>query len=172
MNELLIITLVSVFLMKFADCAMGTLKTVYLVKNKFFISSIFNSVSAALFIYVADSMSNAPVNQKFFIAVTVFLANLIGGYIPPKIINLFETDRLFIFYITPDSWEGGIELADLLRGFDIPINTNVAYDKQINKVLYIKAYAETKQQSKMISDILLDEQEKGHKIKWHIIDAV
>ena len=50
--------LITVFLMKFADCALGTLKTVFLVKDRFFVSSIFNSLSAALFIFVADAMAN------------------------------------------------------------------------------------------------------------------
>lgn len=64
--------------MKFADCSLGVLKTVFLVKNKFFVSLVLNSLSAALFIFVADTMANAPAEAKISIAAAVFLANLTG----------------------------------------------------------------------------------------------
>lgn len=152
--------------MKFSDCALSTLKTVFLVKNQFFISSILNSLSAALFIFVADTMANAPSDQKLWIAGVVFLANLTGGYLPPKLVKRMESDKLFVYVITPQSFEEGKDLADDLRAHNIPVSTTVVYDKYMNKTLDIKAYAQGKEESRIISRHLDD------TMKWHVIEAL
>ena len=155
-----------VFILKFLDCSLGTAKTVFLVKNQFFISSMLNSISAALFIFVADAMANAPSEQKLWIALVVFLANLTGGYLPPKLIDRFEADKLFVYVVTSDSFEHGQSFADLLRIHNIPVSTNVTYNDQLNKVLTVKAYAQSKHESKIISQFL------DNKMKWHIVEAI
>ena len=152
--------------MKFADCSLGVLKTVFLVKNKFFISSILNSLSAALFIFVADTMANAPSEAKMSIAAVVFLANLAGGYFPPMLVDRLEKDRLFVYMITAPSMEDGTELADDLRRHNIPVSTSVVYGKEVEKTLAIKAYAVSREESRIISRHLSDE------YKWHIVEAV
>lgn len=161
-----IATLISVFTMKFADCSLGVLKTVFLVKNKFFISSVLNSMSAALFIFVADAMANAPSEAKMSIAAVVFLANLAGGYFPPKLVDKMEKDRLFIYAITAPTFKDGAELADDLRRHNIPVSTTVVYGKEIEKTLAINAYAVTRDESRIISRHLTDE------YKWHIMEAI
>ena len=159
-------TFLAVYLMKFSDCALSTLKTVFLVKNQFFISSILNSLSAALFIFVADTMANAPSDQKLWIAGIVFLANLTGGYLPPKLVKRMETDKLFVYVITPQSFEEGKDLADDLRAHNIPVSTTVVYGKYMNKTLDIKAYAQGKEESRIISRHLDD------TMKWHVIETI
>ena len=159
-------TFLAVYLMKFSDCALSTLKTVFLVKNQFFISSILNSLSAALFIFVADTMANAPSDQKLWIAGIVFLANLTGGYLPPKLVKRMESDKLFVYVITPQSFEEGKDLADDLRAHNIPVSTTVVYDKYMNKTLDIKAYAQGKEESRIISRHLDD------TMKWHVLEAL
>ncbi len=152
--------------MKFMDCALSTAKTVFLVKNKYFISSVMNSLAAALFIFVADKMANATDDLKIYIAAVVFLANLIGGYMPPKLISRLEKDRLFIYNITSDTLENGKMLADKLRELNIPVSTATAYDKKMNKVLICNAYAVTREQSKLIDSQLTGE------FKYNIIQAM
>jgi hypothetical protein len=159
--------------MKFSDCALGTLKTLFLIKDKFFMSSVFNSLAAILFIFVADAMANAPVDQKAAIAIIVFLANLTGGYLPPKILDKLDADKLFIYVITSNDFENGKELADTLRSFNIPVSTTVDYiatpaenDTQVcKKVLTCKAYATTKLESKVINSCLTED------FKYHIYEG-
>ncbi len=162
----MIITLLSVFAMKFLDCALGVLKTVFLVKNKFFISSVLNSLSAALFIFVADAMANAPAEAKMSIAAVVFFANLAGGYFPPKLVDRLEKDRLFVYMITAPSFEEGTELADDLRHHNIALSTSVVYGKEVEKTLAIRAHAVTRSESRIISRHLTDD------YKWHIVEAM
>lgn len=152
--------------MKFMDCALGTLKTVFLVKDKFFMSSIFNSLSAALFIFVADAMANAPQGDKMMIAAVVFLANLAGGYLPPKLLNRMQADRLFVYVVTSPTFREGTKFADDLRRHNIPVSTTITYDKELRKVLTCKAYAISRDESRIITSHLTDE------FKWHIMEAM
>lgn len=156
-----------VFIIKFLDCALGSLKTVFLVKNKFFISSTCNSLAAVLFIFVADIMANAPIESKFWIAMAVFLANLTGGYIPPKIVKMLEQDKLFLYVITPTDIISGQKLADILKESGIAVTTDIAYDKYVNKVLKVTAYSTSKQESEIINMYL-----EKNNYKYHIIEAI
>jgi len=160
-------TLLIVFLMKFTDCALSTAKTVFLVKNKYFVSSIMNSLAAALFIFVADMMANSESDMKIWIAAVVFLANLLGGYIPPRLIDKVEKDRLFIFQITSSTFENGTEMADRLRELNMPVSTNTGYDKYMNKILICNAYASTRKESKIISSVI-----SNYDCKWHVVQAI
>ena len=160
------ITILTVFLMKFADCSLGTMKTVFLCKEKYFISAILNSVSAALFIFVADAMANSPSDMKMFIALDVFLANLLGGYFPPKLLDKVEADQLFVYVVTSDTLENGKAFADQLRELNIAVATTIVYNSKLNKVLTCKCYSNTKNESKMIENNIPD------TFKHHIIQAI
>lgn len=156
----------TVFLMKFADCSLSTLKTVFLVKNKFFISSIMNSLSAALFIFVADAMANSQPDQKMLIAACVFFANLTGGYIPPKFIDKMEQDRLFVYVVTSPTFDSGTIFADKIRELNIPVSTTISYDKKLNKVLTCKIYSSNRKESKIVESYLTND------YKYHVIEAL
>ena len=160
---------ISVFIMKFLDCSLSTLKNVFLYKNKFFISSILNSASAALFIFVADAMANAPSDQKFIIAGIVFLANLTGGYFPPKVLECLEPDKLYIFVITSKTFEIGTKLADTLRELNIPVSTMISYNgKKVDKSLTCSAFCMTKKDSKIVIHIL---KSFNNDVKFHILQT-
>ena len=143
-------TILSVFLLKFSDCALGTLKTVTLYKGRYVASSVCSSLSAMLFIFVADMMANAQGDDKWAIALVVFLANLVGSYIPPRLLDHFEADKLIIFVITCHSLEHGKSVADRLRELNVPVATSVVYDKRRSKTLMIHAYSRTKDDSRLI----------------------
>jgi len=151
------------FLLKFFDCALSTIKNVFLVKEKYFLSSVCNSISAMLFIFVADIMANSATEDKWIIALIVFVANFTGSYFPPKFLNRIEADRMFIFNVTADTLENGMIYADKLKELNIPVSTSVVYDSNTNKTLRITAYSENKQQSSIITHYLKDE------FKYHII---
>lgn len=155
----------SVFLMKFMDCSLSTLKTVFLCKNKFFISSILNSLAAALFIFVADAMANAPSDQKIFIAIVVFLANLTGGYFPPKLLDKAQADKLFVYVITSKTFEKGTNLADQFRELNLPVATTIAYNSDLEKVIVCKVYCNTRKESKIVDTLLTSD------YKYHIIET-
>lgn len=159
-------TLFYVFILKLCDCSLSVMKTVFLMKNKFLVSSCLYSLSAALFVFVADTMANSPVELKGWIAFVIFFANFVGSYFPPRIIKRLEKDRLFVFMVTSPTFDEGVQLADRLRAYGLPVSTSIAYGDDVEKTLLIKAYAESRQDSKMISSCL------DERFKWHIVEAV
>lgn len=159
-------TLLYVFILKVMDCSLGTLKTVFLVKDRFFISSLLNSLSAALFIFVADAMANAPSEQKLLIAAVIFLANVIGGYVPPKMIEKMSTDRLFVYVITSQTFDEGKHLADTIREKGVAVSTSVSYNDKLEKVLVCNAYAKNRHDSRQIESVL------SPGDKFHIVQAI
>ena len=160
---------ITVFLMKLADCALSTMKTVFLCKNRFFISSVLNSIAAVLFILVADSMSATPEDKKIFISFVIFLANFIGSYFPPKLMEKFESDKLFIYMISAKDFERGKIFSDKLRDLNIPVSTTVIYNQETEKSLSCHAYCSTRNESKIVDNVL---KEFSEDVKYHIVDAM
>ena len=155
--------IITTFLLKFLDCSLSTIKNVFLIKEKYFISAICNSLASVLFIFVADLMANSNSTDKVFIALAIFFANLTGSYFPPKILDRMESDRLFIFTITAPSLNEGIDFADRLKKFNIPLSTSVIYNNKTEKTLSIQAYSRTKEHSSIIASNLTEE------YKYHIL---
>ena len=156
--------MLTTFLLKFFDCALGTIKNVFLIKEKYLISSICNSLSAMLFIFVADIMANSDSSDKMTIALIVFLANLTGSYFPPKFLDKIEPAHMFIYVVTAKNIEFGKLLADTLKQLNIPVSTNVVYDEYTNKTLCVKVYSQSKEQSNIITRML-----DKNKFKFHVV---
>jgi len=165
-------TFAVVFILKFLDCALSTLKTVLLYKEKYLYSSICNSASALFFIFVADMMANSVGNDKFVIAIMVFLANFIGSYIPPKIMDSLESEQLYVYNVTCDTFDNGIIFADTLRELNVPISTETVYDTSLNKTLFCRVYAKNKMESKIIKENILLNKAKGNNFKYHIVTGM
>ncbi len=123
-------------------------------------------MSAALFVFVADKMANSPAEMKGWIAGAIFLANFVGSYFPPQIVKRFDKEKLYMFTITSETMADGIELADRLRAYDLPVSTSIVYADDVVKTLLIKAYAENRRDSKVISSHL------DERFKWHVVEAV
>jgi Na+/melibiose symporter-like transporter len=155
------------FFLKFFDCALSTIKNVFLIKEKYLLSSICNSLSAMLFIFVADIMANTASEDKWIIALIVFFANLTGSYFPPKFLDKIESDRLFIYIMTADCLENGFALADTLRELNIPVATTIVYNDKLQKTLSVTAYAKTKEQSNIIV-YHVNKKYEGH-FKYHVV---
>ena len=143
--------ILTAFLLKFIDCALSTIKNVFLIKERYLLSSVCNSLAAVMFIFVADVMANTATEDKWLIAIAIFIANLTGSYLPPKLLNKLESNHLHIYSVTSDTLDNGIKFADELRQCNVPISTNIAFNNRKEQVLYIQAYSRNKTQSSLIS---------------------
>ena len=121
-----------------------------------------------MFIFVADAMSNAPTEQKGLIAIAIFVANLTGGYFPPKILDRFEKDRLFCYVITCTDLEQGKFMADKLRELNIPVSTTISYGDNVEKQLTCNVYCNTRKESKIVDSFIKD----NDNYKYHIVQAL
>ena len=143
--------IIMVFMLKLIDNALATVKTIYIQKEKYLISAIFNALSTFFYLVAIVQVSKSS-NLSGIIAMC--LATFIGTYLPGIIIKKSEGDKLFIFDITSDNLELGRAFADNVRTLGIPIKTYSTYNNNMEKILTCKIYCATKEDSQKILDIM------------------
>jgi hypothetical protein len=136
-----------VFFYKLIDCVFNTLKTVFLYKNEYFLSSACGTMST---IFYLVAIVQIAVSNNIYTFISIGLATFLGSYLPPLLIEKFEKDKLYIYEVTSDNLENGKNFADEIRELNIPIMTTKTYDKSMNKVLFCKIYSSSKTTSKII----------------------
>lgn len=143
-----VIKIVTLFFSKVLDNALGTAKTILIQKNKCFLAGIALAVSN--FIYFKLTKDIVATDGDFALYVVAF-ASAVGCWLAIGFDNRFSKDKTYINVIMSDDIEEMKKFRDFLAEHKI---TNVAADTYAKdwsrKTLTISAYAETKQQSKLI----------------------
>lgn len=142
------------FICKMIDNALGTLKTLFLQKGNYFASSLFNAGST--FFYMVAIVNSIRDNSLWSIF-AMCLATFLGSYLPARIVDKMEEDKLYIYDITSNSFDEGKELADMIRELNIPVKTSITYNSDLDKVLEIKVFCSTKNESLIVKEIIKDE---------------
>lgn len=153
MNSMLI-----TFLCKIADNALSTLKSIYLQKGRYLLSSMFNAIGT--FFYMV-AIVNAVKDNSLNSIISMCIATFLGSYLPAKLVEKMERDKLYVYDITSSSFEEGLELIDELKNLNVPFKSATIYNDKVEKVMEIKVFCSTKIESAMIKDIL-DEDYKYH----------
>lgn len=141
----MITSLLVVFICKVFDCAFNTLKTVFLVKDRYFWSALCSALSMLFFIFTAQQTG-----MEAYVAIGV--ATFLGNYLPPIILNKIEGDRLHTYEITSTTLDDGKVFADKLRELNIAVSTTTVYNSDLKRVLLCKAYSTSKATSRIIED--------------------
>lgn len=142
-----------VFVLKLLDCTFNTIKTVYMYKNKYMLSAVFNTVSNIFYLIAIVQIARATDGMYGIIAVA--LATFLGTWAPAAFLKKIEPDKLYVYEITSTTMEDGKEYADFLMDNNIPVKTNKTYAKR-NKALTIKVFSESKANSTFIEDTIPD----------------
>lgn len=142
------------FTLKLIDNTLGTVKSIYLHKERYLLGALFNS--AATFFYLVAIVQIAKSNDMLSIIAMCF-ATFLGTLIPGLLMKKSERDKLFIYDITAIDLESGKNFADLVRDNNIPIKTFISYDKDLNKVLSCKAFCPTKNESRIVDGLIPSE---------------
>lgn len=156
-----IFNLFLVFIVKVIDNILGTSKTILIQKNKSFIASITVFISQIIFyklINVVDS------NDSELIIYIISFASSVGTLLALVISNKFSKDRVFVNIILNDDKEVMIEFRDWLKTHKITNLTTDGYTKDWKKTLAITAYAETKEQSRLIDEYINNSNSKFKRI--------
>lgn len=141
--------IILVFLLKLIDNALATVKTIYIQKEKYMVSAIFNGLSTFFYLVAIVQISKS---SSLLSIVSMCLATFIGTYLPGVIIKKSEGDRLFIFDITANNLSEGKKFADVIRELKIPIKTYSSYNSDMEKVLTCKVFCSTKEDSQIVLD--------------------
>lgn len=138
-----------VFILKLIDNTLSTMKNIFLIKEKFLVSSLLAALSTAVYMFMVMKMAKT---DGVISIVAIFAATFIGTLIPGVAVKKTEKVKLFIFDITADNIDNGKEFADILRKANITTNTSMAYNNMMDKTLSIKAYCTNKEESRMVNN--------------------
>ena len=154
--------LIWLFIMKLLDTAIGALKNVFMIKGKHFLSALSNSVSYLFYILLMKQlMSDTSIPSVIVTLVAVFLGQYLAQYMADK----FEKDKVWKISITPETKKISKLLADELRERNIPVQTCVCYNSHLEEVLNIIAFAETREETLVVQEII-----KNYKVKFNIVE--
>lgn len=156
-----IINLIVVFVIKVVDNVLGTSKTLLIQKNKSFLASLSVVISQVIFYKLIDAVSSGDGDLMIYV---IAIASGIGTYLALFISNKFSKDRTYVNVILNDNKEAMIELREWLKDHKITNLTTDGYTKDWQKTLAITAYAETKEQSKLIDNYLKESEYKFKRI--------
>lgn len=168
MVDYAIIEILIAFGLKLMDNALATAKTVYISKERYLRGAVFASLSTYFYLIAIVRIANNSSNGAL---IAMCIATFIGTYMPGKLIKKSEKDKLYIFDITGGSFDLAVNLADNIRKENIAIRTEVAYNENVEKVLVLKVYCATKNESSIVTNILNSELFKG-RTKWHVYTPI
>lgn len=139
------------FMLRIMDNSLGTCKTIFISKGKYFLGALFNALSSFFYLFALVQLTKS---NNIYSIIAMCLATFIGTYVPGKLIKRSERDKLFIFDITCDNLSNGKDFADGVRKINIPIKTYFTYDSNMNKTLSCKVYCNTKEESILVEEMM------------------
>lgn len=138
-----------VFTLKLIDNTLNTMKNIFLIKEKFLVSSLFAALSTAVYMFMVMKMAKT---DGLISIVAIFVATFIGTLLPGTVVKKTEKDRLFIYDITADNFNNGKKFAGILREADIATKTSIAYNNEMDKTLSIQAYCSSRDESRLVNE--------------------
>lgn len=155
-----IINLLIVFLVKVLDNVLSTSKTLLIQKNKAILAGFASVISQIIFYKLINAVSSSGELMIYVIS----LASGVGTLLAVLISSKFSRERMFVNIIMCDNKEAMMELRDYLKENKITNLTTDGYTKDWDKTLAITAYAETKQQSKLLDEFINESNIKFKRI--------
>lgn len=144
------INLFELFVLKMIDTVINSGKTIFMIRNKKFLSALSQAISNIFYIIL---MSKLMKSTDMASILTTSLAMFIGQYLSQWIAEKFDKDKVWKIAITPSSKESGKILADELRENNLATQTFPCF-RNGEKVLGINVFAETKSQSAIVENVL------------------
>lgn len=147
---ILLINLLELFALKMIDTIINSGKTIFMIRNKKFLSALSQAVSNVFYVIL---MSRLMKSTDFASICVTSLALFIGQYLSQWIAEKFDKDKIWRISITPPTKEIGKNLADELRDSNIAVQTYPCFFNE-EKTLGINAFSENKASSAIVSSIL------------------
>ena len=146
-----IITLIVLFVAKMFDNMLGTAKTILVQRNKSVLAGIALGLSNFIYFLITK---NIVESEGILSIIIVSIASGVGCYLAIAFNNKFSKDKTYVNVILSDNVDEMMALRDFLASNKITNVVSDSYDRDWNKVMSITAYAQTKDQSKLIDDYL------------------
>ena len=157
----IVLELLLLFGLKAADNLLSTGKQILIQRHKPILASLSVVLSQIIFYRLIDKVSAYNGDLALYI---VAIASGVGTFLAVKISDKFSKERTFVNVILSDDKEAMIELREFLIEHKISNLTTDGYTKEWNKNIAITAYADTREQSRLIDEYLNNSNSKFKKI--------
>ena len=146
-----ILWLLIIFIIKILENLIGTAKTLLVQKNKALLAALSVVITQVMFYKIIAEVSAA---EGFLVIFIISIASGMGTLIAVKLGDKFSKERIYVNVILSDDKEFMIELIEFLRRNKITNLASDAYTRDWTKTIAVTAYAETKDQSKLLDSFL------------------
>lgn len=150
MSWAFLFNLIIMFLIKVFDNLLSTSKTILIQKNKGLLAGLSVVISQIIFYKLIDAVSESGDLMMYVVSI----ASGIGTMMAIDISNRFSKERTFVNVLLCDDKKVMKDLRDFLKENKISNLATDGYTKNWKKSIAITAYAETKNQSKLIDEYL------------------
>ncbi|WP_125154388.1 hypothetical protein [Clostridium rectalis] len=153
--------LLLLFILKILDSGISVAKTLLLIRNKDFASSMCMAISQFLYLTILVKIAK---NDTTLGILVVCLGAFVGSYIPKFIIRKTDKDKTWVYEILPQSTQQSQEIADILRNNELEVFTIKGYNFDMDKILTIKAFSNNKEESNLIENLI------PRGVSFHVIE--
>ena len=144
---LFVLNLLVLFVVKVIDNILGTSKTILVQQNKGVLAAVTVVISQIIFYKLIDAVGDSDSDLTMY---AIAVASGVGTYLAVKLNDKFSKERTFVNVILSDNREAMEELRDYLREHKITNLATEAFTKEWEKTIAITAYAETKEESRLL----------------------
>lgn len=150
------------FLAKVLDNALGTAKIILIQRNKTFFAGLALGLSNLIYFIITKNIVSSESNVSLII---VSVASAVGCWITVAINKYLSKDQLYVNVVMSDNLEAMKEFRDFLAEHHIKNVASDSYTLDWNtKTITITAYAETKQESSLISSYIKNSSNKFKRL--------
>lgn len=158
---LFVLNLAVLFIVKVIDNILGTSKTILVQKNKGVLAAITVVISQVIFYKLIDAVGNSNSDLTMY---AIAVASGVGTYLAVKLNDKFSKERTFVNVILSDNREAMEELREYLREHKITNLATEAFTKEWDKTIAITAYAETKEESRLLDAYIANSEIKFKRV--------
>ena len=138
-----------------------TSKTILVQRNKPVLASIAVIASQIIFYKLIDNVSSSENDLALYV---VSIASGVGTFLALKVSTRYSKERTFVNVILSDDKQAMIDLRDFLMENKITNLTTDGYTRDWQKTIAITAYAETKEQSRLIDEYISNSHSKFKRL--------
>ena len=157
----IVLELLLLFGLKAADNLLSTGKQILIQRHKPILASLSVVLSQIIFYRLIDKVSAYNGDLALYI---VAIASGVGTLLAVKISDKFSKERTFVNVILSDERQAMVALREFLKEHHITNLATDGYTKDWNKTIAITAYAETREQSRLIDQYIKDSSVKFKRI--------
>lgn len=157
----IVLELLLLFVLKALDNLLSTGKQLLIQRQKPIIAALCVVLSQVIFYKLINEVSAFDGDLAIYI---VAVASGAGTLLAVKISDRFSKDRIFVNVILSDDREAMVKLRNFLRDHHIINLAAEGFTKDWNKTIAITAYAETREQSRLIDRYIRESSVKFKRI--------